>query len=247
MTQPTNPRSNKRIWVGIFIIAIGILLFAKRMGFPFPTWFFDWPMILVGIGLLSGLNNGFKSNGWIILIFLGAVFLLDNNLHSQFHQYLWPIALICFGIFIILRKNRCSRHRHFPRQDMPPTPGTTGPATNSPDDENNYMDMSAFLGGIKKKILSKNFKGGNIICFMGGTELDLTLADIQQPAILEITQVFGGTKLMVPANWEIKSEVNAVLGGFEDKRNIASAIIDTNKVLILRGTSLFGGIEITTN
>lgn len=248
MTQSNYPRSNKRVWTGIFIIGIGIFLLAQKMGFPFPNWFFDWPMILIAIGLFSGLQNGFRNSAWFILIFLGVIFLVDDNIQGMYlHRFLWPVGLIFFGIFIIFRRNKCNRQRHFNRPGSPHTPTTDGPSPVSPDDDNNFIEMTTFLGGIKKKILSKNFKGGNIVCFMGGTELDLTLADIQQPAVLEISQIFGGTKLMVPSNWEIQSEVSAVLGGFEDKRNIASPVLDTNKVLILKGTSVFGGIEITSN
>ena len=50
---------------------------------------------------------------------------------------------------------------------------------------------------------------------------------------------------MVPPNWEVRSESVAVFAGIEDKRNLLpGSRFDPNKVLIIKGTSVFGGIEI---
>jgi predicted membrane protein len=91
--------------------------------------------------------------------------------------------------------------------------------------------------------MSKNFRGGEATSFMGGTELDFTQADIQGTVVLELTQVMGGAKLIVPSHWTIKNEVNAVLGGVDDKRHV-NANADPNKVLVLKGTAFLGGLEI---
>ena len=69
-------------------------------------------------------------------------------------------------------------------------------------------------------------------------------ADIKGTASIDITQAFGGMKLVVPPHWNIKSEVVCVFGGIDDKRPISNDTADSNKVLILRGTCIFGGIDI---
>lgn len=122
-------------------------------------------------------------------------------------------------------------------------------SVNEPLSDTNSDDVIngvAFMGGIKKKIISKNFKGGDITVIFGGVELNFAQADIQEKATLEITQLFGGAKLIVPSNWEIKSELVSVFGSIEDKRLVESAPLssEASKVLILRGTTIFGGIEI---
>ena len=63
--------------------------------------------------------------------------------------------------------------------------------------------------------------------------------------MLEVNNVFGGTKLIVPSNWDIKNEVTTVFGGIEDKRNLNSTTPDAGKILFLNGTCVFGGIEVT--
>jgi len=53
----------------------------------------------------------------------------------------------------------------------------------------------------------------------------------------------GGTKIIVPPNWEVRSEVTALFAGFEDKRQ-QPLTANPDKVLIIDGTSIFGGIEL---
>ena len=106
-----------------------------------------------------------------------------------------------------------------------------------------YLDSVSVFGGVRKVIMSKHFKGGEATSVMGGTELDFTQADINGTVELELTQVMGGAKLIVPGNWTIRNEVNAVFGGVDDKRQV-HITPDPNKVLVLKGTSFLGGLEI---
>lgn len=117
-----------------------------------------------------------------------------------------------------------------------------GSSAGGPED---YLDTVSIFGGIKKNIVSKNFKGGDIVTIMGGAEINLTQADIHGTIVIDITQVFGGTKLILPPQWKVSSDLAALFGGIEDKRPIVQAIhLADDKVVILRGTSVFGGIDI---
>ena len=107
-----------------------------------------------------------------------------------------------------------------------------------------FVDSTSFFGGAKKNIISKNFKGGDIVNVFGGTELDLSRADFNGTAIIDLTTIFGGTKLVVPSNWTVKSEAVTIFGGMEDKRNVQALSDSAQKILILKGTIIFGGIEI---
>jgi Cell wall-active antibiotics response 4TMS YvqF len=108
-----------------------------------------------------------------------------------------------------------------------------------------FVDLACSFGSSRKKIISKNFKGGDIVTFMGHTEIDLREADIQGIVRLNVTQIMGSSRIVVPAHWEIRSDVNAVFAGFEDKREEA-AVYNPDKVLVIVGTSAFGGIEVRT-
>lgn len=226
-----------------------------KMGAPIPGWLFTWPMILIAIGIMTGIRTRFHNPGSLILIVIGSIFLIDQvSPRMNFHDYILPAILISIGIIYIFRPRHTwySGKRKWRRMDFawespltnPTTAATPEPAPGVEDDAE-FIDINAVFGGVKKVILSKNFKGGEINCFMGGTELNLMQADLQGTARLEVNNVFGGTKISVPSNWDLKNEVTAIFGGIEDKRSLTSAVRDPSKIIVLTGNCVFGGIEIT--
>ena len=228
----------------------------KTMEAPIPDWVLSWPLLLIAVGLLTGVKSRFRNPGALIMITVGGVFLIDHmSPELKFHDYLVPIILIAVGLIFILRPKHNWTHmsKHdwkkmyysdpsSPREQHPLT--EVEPNTNITGESEEYIEINAVFGGVKKIILSKNFIGGEINSFMGGTEINFMKADIQRTVVLEVNNVFGGTKLIVPSNWDVKNEVTAVFGGIEDKRNINSAISDHSKIMILKGTCVFGGIEV---
>ena len=86
--------------------------------------------------------------------------------------------------------------------------------------------------------------GGDITNIFGGTEINLTQADIQGVATIDVTTIFGGAELIVPSHWSVKSEIVTIFGGVEDKRTVATITETPEKALVLKGTIIFGGIEI---
>jgi predicted membrane protein len=237
-----------RIWAGLFIVIIGAILLARTMGVIFPWWFFTWPMILVAVGLFSGFRHGFRGIGWLIVTAVGLVFLADEtSLNFILKPYIWPIIIISVGLMIIFRPNRCRRQRHWMYAgEQPKESGAVQEDvfTNAEQaDRTDRIDITAILSGVKKIVLSKNFKGGDITAFMGGAELDLRQADFQGRVLIDSFNMFGGTKIIVPADWDVQSDIVAIFGGVDDKRP-PSAHPDSKKVLVLDGTCLFGGVEI---
>jgi len=62
--------------------------------------------------------------------------------------------------------------------------------------------------------------------------------------IIDITQVFGGTKIIVPSHWQVVSDLAAVFAGMDDKRIKNTAMPNSDKILVLKGVSIFAGIDI---
>ena len=77
----------------------------------------------------------------------------------------------------------------------------------------------------------------------GGTEIDLSQADLMGTAVLDVTALFGGATLIVPSNWNVISEAVAIMGEVKDKR-VMKGLPETNKTLLIKGTVIFGGIDI---
>lgn len=128
-------------------------------------------------------------------------------------------------------------------QTPPPNPGPTGSTGGSYTGDEHLESVSVF-GSNKKVIFSKNFQGGEIVNVMGGTELDFTQANINGRVYIDITQIFGGTKMIVPSHWMVVSNMAVVFAGLDDKRIRTNAPLDNEKVLVLTGVSIFAGIDI---
>jgi predicted membrane protein len=107
------------------------------------------------------------------------------------------------------------------------------------------VDIAASFGSFRKKLLSKNFKGGYAITFMGNMEIDLMEASFQGTVRLDITQIMGATTILVPEDWEVRPEVHSVLSEFKDTRP-QPAMRNPEKVLILCGKSIIGSMEVRT-
>jgi predicted membrane protein len=251
-------RSRGRVLTGVLLFFIGILLLLKTADLVwFPHWFFTWPMILIAIGIFTGLKHGFRGGPWIIFLLIGGLFMA-NEINPAWHmeRYIWPIVLISIGIGFILRPRRrdgwrrWKEQRYQSRGQQQDTAGYTSDTNANAGapvgdfDRRDLIDVTAVFGGVKKNVLSKNFRGGEITSFMGGSEIDLSQADISGRIVIDVTNIFGGTKLIVPSSWDVQNDITAVFGGVDDKRQINGVTLDPNKVLILDGTCLFGGIEI---
>ena len=170
---------------------------------------------------------------WIIPILIGSGFILDYY-YPEFsiRDYWWPIVIIVFGLYMILKprtkKNWGGDWEKYATQ-------TT--------DSDNMIDVTNVFGGSKRKVFSKDFKFGDITSVFGGADIDFMQAEVNGVATLAITNVFGGTKLLVPANWKVKSEMVCIFGGVEDKRPQSNDVSD-NKMLVLTGEVIFGGVDI---
>lgn len=236
-------------WTGIFLLAIGGLALLKSMDVLMPVWLLSWQMLLVAIGLFIGARKGFRG-GWFVPVIIGGAFLLnDYFLHGEIRRHIWPLILIGMGILFVARSRRkgwegkCFEKKNptsMPAEIITPLSEERHDQSYNHDD---LIDTTSIFGGTQKVILSKNFKGGDMVNIFGGSEIDLSKADINGTAVLEVTAIFGGATLIVPSNWVVKSEAVTIFGGISDKRkNIVAE--GAGKALLLKGTVLFGGIEI---
>jgi predicted membrane protein len=269
--QPNKTPQGKVVAGAILLIVGGLLLIKQFNYFFFPSWIFSWPMWLIVWGVYTGAKHNWRKPLWFILVILGVGFLLDNETSFDVGGIMWPVIIIAFGLYIIIKKNRSAdaangtadywdaKYKATPfasekapidfndpaytassSADVPPVE----PINNTPPTEDDYLNATAIFGGVNKSVFSKNFRGGDITNIFGGTELDFTQANINGRVVIDITQVFGGTKIIVPANWHVISDMAAVFAGVDDKRIKTAQSTSTDKILVLRGTSLFAGIDI---
>jgi hypothetical protein len=253
-SQPTgNRKLSGQLSIGLIVALIGTGLLLRRVDAPLPQWVTSWEMILIVVGVFMGIANRFKDISWVIPILVGLVFLIDDIVPDvNIRKLLWPSAMIIIGLIIAFRPKFSAWGSYQPARaagtdpaaaQLPaPFPSTATAEYQTTADD--VLDATAVFGGVKRSVVSKQFRGGEIVAVFGGAEINLAHADFHGVIKLEIVNVLGGTKLIVPANWDVQSVMVAVFGGVEDKRIIRPEMIDPNKKLIIEGTSFLGGLEI---
>ncbi|ADQ18622.1 hypothetical protein Lbys_2960 [Leadbetterella byssophila DSM 17132] len=221
-------------WALIFIAGGGIFLMRNfgLLDFNIPVKIISWRLIPLIIGINALLKKDYFSG--IIGVAVSIIFYIPDFLspeEKQQYYKLWPLLLVGIGAAILSQKffpNSCKNY---------------GPTYD--DYDQNTISESNFLAGSSKKMFTKGFKGGNINCVMGGSEIDLTEAELADNAVLKVFILMGGVGLKVPKEWNVKFDLLPILGGAEDKiTKYPENTVKTDKTLVISGNVVMGGVEI---
>src|SRR5947207_3317112 len=86
---------NGRICAGLLVISASVLFFLKEAGYFIPSWIFTWPVLLIAMGIISGVKHRFKKFGWVVFITVGSIFLLGDLMPDlSFDKYKIPLILL---------------------------------------------------------------------------------------------------------------------------------------------------------
>ena len=231
MSQETN----KRIVLAGFLIVIGFFWIFKNFGLIpdfIPHYLYSWEIVFVFIGLFILLTKRAIVPG-LIFIGVGLFLILPDIPQLHFVQIwmLWPILLIAIGMSLLLQ-SRAQREEGRPRS--------------SDESRDDYVDEISIFSGGEKIITSKKFKGGRITSIFGGSEINLLNAElVKGPAYIDVTAIFGGSTLIVPEDWNVKTDLITIFGGFSDKRTVISETKEGDEsILYIKGFVMFGGGEL---
>jgi predicted membrane protein len=245
----------KKVAFGVVVVAAGLLLLAFNfdiLPMDFKHIIFSWQMLLIAIGVISLIGREGRGPGYI-LIAIGAFFMIPElfDFHISFVRLFWPVLLIVIGILILLNRGgryHGNRHHEHPgwkhnHHGWGHNRGDNWEDTIGLDE--GYINETNIFSGSKHKVIHQEFKGGRISNVFGGTEIDLTQATLAEGRNeLYIECIFGGVTLIVPSDWKVVMNVSSVLGGFSDKRSIVKENPDSTRILVIRGSAIFGGGEI---
>ena len=229
-----------KVVFGLLIIFLGVSFLLERvLGVNLLNTLADyWPVILILIGLYQLIDQRQSNIGGSILASLGVIFLLItlDVLTWSIFGYIWPILLIVIGFWIILPSKRPKVSR----------------------ENKSEVEYFSLFSGTQDKIISQNFVGGNIMSIFGGNELDFRKAEMKgSKAILEAVAIFGGVDITVPSHWKVEINGLPLFGGWDNKthfepkegkneaRNDDEKIYKAEeKILKIKATAIFGGIDI---
>ncbi len=76
----------------------------------------------------------------------------------QLKSFVWPVLIIMLGLFIIFKPRR--QYRRYRWQECQP-PRDKGHIFDTAEEKSSedFIDSTSVMGGVKKNILSKKFKG----------------------------------------------------------------------------------------
>ncbi len=231
--------TDRRNLAAILLIVAGGILFLETfdiVDINLKYYIFSWKTLLIAIGLIVIVSSNNKLPGYI-MVGLGFLFWLPSifEYNVGLSQVFWPVILIAIGLIIISRRNK---HESLLKGHHPDK-GNDGSY------HSEYIDDVSIFGGGVKRFSSQNLKGGNITAIFGGSEIDLNSSQMSsEGTVIDMFTMFGGTKLIVPGSWQVKSEATSLFGGFTDKRHIKPEQVVSDKVLLIKGVVIFGGVEI---
>jgi predicted membrane protein len=228
--QKTNIKDDKKIWLGLILIFIGILFLLNSFdffNFSISRIIFSWPFFFLIIGVFIVVKTNRKLFGGI-LSGIGVIFLVPKIFPNIDYNstIILAIILISLGLYIVFKGKDKERIEIELQKD--------------------YIDDVAIFGGCEKVISSDNFRGGSITAVFGGSEINLGNCSLAEGTnVIDVLCIFGGTTIVVPRDWNVIINVTPIFGCFSNKMYKSPDIsINPNKSLIITGLVIFGGGEI---
>ncbi len=218
-----------RLIAGLALIVVGALFLldqagAINAGSVLSRW---WPLVIVAIGFVQLMVSPRAFLGPTIIMLIGLLLLGSTlDLYSvDVWAVIWPAIIIVIGLSVLF--GRGSRLGVVERAD-------TGERAHA---------FAAFSG---TDVLSQSnrFEGADVTALFGGATLDLRRANLApEGAVVDVTVAFGGATILVPHGWEVITNGLPIFAGFENKTT-GDEIPEGAPRLLVRGTALFGGVEI---
>ncbi|HEY6390977.1 MAG TPA: DUF5668 domain-containing protein [Bryobacteraceae bacterium] len=218
---------------GGMVVVFGLLMLLDNLNILriYDLWRY-WPVVVIILGVVKVLQtrspSGYVWGGMAVLA--GSLILLNNlEILNVSFDLIWPLVIIAFGISVLLRqldRKRC-------------VDGTAASGT---------PDISAWVvfSGVKRKIDSQDFKGGDVIAVFGGVNLDLRNAAIAgERAVIDVNLLFGGVDIRIPETWNVVLKGVAVFGAFEDKTTHPKPDPSIKmSELVITGGAMFAGVNV---
>jgi predicted membrane protein len=232
--------------VGLLVAAAGVILLLDQQGVIDANKVFQylWPTLCISFGLINLLQTGGRRIWGVILLVIGVLLVFDNLgfAHVGF-QTIWPLIVIAIGGLMVWQaiaphSNPLSEHAATLRGRIN--------QWRQGDSSDSDFNQLAILGGFKRRVTAKNFRGGSVMAIMGGFEIDLRQAGIEgDSATIEASSIMGGGEIKVPDNWRISMDGIGLFGACVDETHqIPPTDGVPQKHLIVKGINFMGGVVV---
>ncbi len=221
---------NHRLAFGGLIILIGLIVLGRKLG----LWILPFhmgPVILLAIGLYSGVKNNFRNFGSWVLILLGIMLMIPRFMIAgvMTTHLVGPLLLIVLGLWIIFKPKRRWMQ---------------GPQSSVATIDDDTLDVNVSFGERTSIVTSKSFKGGTISNTFGETRINLMQADSLETMILDVRVSFGSLEIVLPSHWDVEFDVSNNFASIEDKRHLRIIDASDKRILRITGSCSFASIAV---
>ena len=229
LAEEPRMRVTGRLVFGLIVIAVGVIFLLDQLHLAparqllrfipaLPLAF--GLMLLTGVGVRRHVAGGVLVtffSGWLLLQTLGVLHMSPWGL--------WPVILLVLGGWIVVAAIR-------------------GPASTAALEKGaSALQAFALWSGSSRKVVSDDFRGGEVTAIMGGHEIDLRKAGMKSDAaVIDLFVWWGGVEIRVPEDWKVSNEALALLGGVEDSTRAPEGEVRGH--LVLKGPIIMGGVEV---
>jgi predicted membrane protein len=227
--------------LGTLIIAAGVFLLLNNMGLVQFRDIWDFaPLVFVLVGAIRLIEAEGRPIGTIfgaLLAGIGGLWFASNMDWLRIdHRLIVPIIIMAVGAMFLVRSIERQR-------DVASAP--QGPACAGTVGEYSVLHDWALFGGVKRRVTSQTFQGGELMAMFGGVEIDLRGAALgREEVLIDASAMFGGVEIRVPATWTVVVKGTGVFGGYEDKTLPPSNPPANPQRLVINGIAMFGGVVV---
>ena len=226
ITPPKKCRLIK-LTAAVFII-VGLLFLGRNFGIIDSDLFgilVSWQMLLIVVGVVNLIKRHFF--GGVITIAIGAYFLLPEIswVEGEWLDMFWPVLFIFVGIMILFKPERHHFNAHWDGRRPEYTKEVYG-------SEDGFIVSDNTFGSVQQIVLDPVFRGARLRNAFGGTVLDLRRSKLEAPqTFIDIDCTFGGVEIYLPSDWNLLTQIDAFIGGCDDKRYNSSLEIDKEHII----------------
>jgi predicted membrane protein len=235
--------------LGGLILGAGVVLLLDQQGILSADRVFNyfWPVVLIvaGVVTLIGCRGRGGRGIWGFILLAWGILLLLSTLgigHFRFDS-IWPLVIIGVGVAMVYQA--LSGRGIADRLNRAQWMDYVSPWNRSGIDDSDLNHVAIF-GGFNKRLTTKDFRGGKLIAFCGGFQIDLRKADmLGDSATIEAVALMGGGEIKVPENWQVSMDGIGIFGGYSDESaQLPADIGKPQKRLTVKGVAILGGIVV---
>ena len=222
-------KKNSILW-GIILIAAGTVFALNALNVTNIDMFFDgWWTLFIIVPCAVGLFTEREKTGNIIGLAIGVFLLLccrDILSFSLLWKLLVPAIIIIVGVKMVFG-------------------GLFGNKANEIITQIKQAGGEAKIGcatfsGCDLNFDGEVFEGAELTATFGGVKCDLRNAIIEKDCAIQVSAIFGGIDILVPAGINVKVSSNCLFGGISNETDFCKDA----PTIYVSGTCMFGGVEI---